>query len=150
MLMATTSTEVGGLFAEGRGHEIAQGYGMFLWAAVVLYAAVAWRLRARGGRRPIGLEPLRLAVGSHGSCRGKDGRNDSCQVEDWLTLHVVRDVRSLAHARPRNGARTSADLHFPFCSIRRVWIGRHVTFLSAEGQGGPNESVTQAAAEETR
>lgn len=49
VLMATTSTEVGGLFAEGRGHEIAQGYGMFLWAAVLLYTAVAWRLRVRGG-----------------------------------------------------------------------------------------------------
>ncbi len=48
LLMATTSTELGGLFAEGRGHEIAQGYGMFLWAAVVLYAAVAWRLQAGG------------------------------------------------------------------------------------------------------
>jgi hypothetical protein len=49
LFMATTSTELGGLFADGRGHEIAQGYGMFLWAAVILYAAVAWRLRARGG-----------------------------------------------------------------------------------------------------
>ena len=48
LFMATTSTEFGGLFADGRGHEIAQGYGMFLWAAVLLYAAVAWRLRARG------------------------------------------------------------------------------------------------------
>ena len=47
LFMATTSTELGGLFANGRGHEIAQGYGMFLWAAVVLYVAVAWRLRAR-------------------------------------------------------------------------------------------------------
>jgi branched-subunit amino acid transport protein AzlD len=45
LLMATTSPEFGGLFADGKGHEIAQGYGMFLWAAVVLYAAVAWRLR---------------------------------------------------------------------------------------------------------
>ncbi len=48
LFMATTSTELGGLFADGRGHEIAQGYGLFLWAAVVLYVAVAWRLRARG------------------------------------------------------------------------------------------------------
>ncbi len=45
--MASTSTEIGGLFAEGQGHEIAQGYGMFLWAGVVLYAAVAWRVWAR-------------------------------------------------------------------------------------------------------
>jgi hypothetical protein len=47
--MATTSTELGGQFADGKGHEIAQGYGMFLWAAVVLYVAVAWCLRARRG-----------------------------------------------------------------------------------------------------
>jgi alpha-1,2-mannosyltransferase len=46
-LMAATSTEIGGLFAEGQGHEIAQGYGSFLWAGVVLYAAVAWRVWAR-------------------------------------------------------------------------------------------------------
>jgi hypothetical protein len=47
LFMATTSTEFGGLFAGGRGHEIAQGYGMFLWAAVLLYIAVAWLLSAR-------------------------------------------------------------------------------------------------------
>ncbi|MDR3621767.1 MAG: glycosyltransferase family 87 protein [Paludisphaera borealis] len=45
LLMASTSSEFGGLFAEGKGHDIAQYYGMFMWAAVVLYAAVAWRLR---------------------------------------------------------------------------------------------------------
>ncbi len=37
----------GGWFAEGQGHEIAQGYGLFLWAGVVLYATVAWRVWAR-------------------------------------------------------------------------------------------------------
>jgi alpha-1,2-mannosyltransferase len=43
-MMLSTSTEVGQIFAEGQGHEIAQGYGMFLWAGVVLYAMVAWRV----------------------------------------------------------------------------------------------------------
>ncbi|WP_250847241.1 glycosyltransferase family 87 protein [Aquisphaera insulae] len=52
LLMATTSSEVGGFFAKGRGHEIAQGYGMFLWAAVALYAGVAWRIRAASGGVP--------------------------------------------------------------------------------------------------
>jgi len=47
LLMASTSTEFGGFFADGHGHEIAQGYGMFLWSSVVLYVAVAWRLRVR-------------------------------------------------------------------------------------------------------
>lgn len=42
-LMATTSTDIGGFFVE-QGHEIAQGYGMFLWAGVVLYIATAWRV----------------------------------------------------------------------------------------------------------
>ena len=41
LLMATTSSELGGLFARHQGHKIAQGYGMFLWAGVVLYAATA-------------------------------------------------------------------------------------------------------------
>ncbi len=55
-LMASTSPEFGGLFAHGKGHEIAQGYGMFLWAAVVLFIAVAWRLRVGEGV-PIDTEP---------------------------------------------------------------------------------------------
>jgi len=45
LFMASTSSELGGLFADGTGHDVAQYYGMFMWAAVVLYVAVAWRLR---------------------------------------------------------------------------------------------------------
>jgi hypothetical protein len=48
VLMATTSSELGGLFARHNGHKIAQGYGMFLWAGVVLYVATAWQVRAEG------------------------------------------------------------------------------------------------------
>lgn len=44
LLMASTSSELGGQFAGGRGHKLAQGYGMFLWAGVVLYIATAWRV----------------------------------------------------------------------------------------------------------
>ena len=51
-LMASTSTDIGGWFAEGQGHEIAQGYGLFLWAGVVLYATVAWRVWMRRGEAP--------------------------------------------------------------------------------------------------
>ena len=65
LFMATTSTELGGLFASGRGHEIAQGYGMFLWAAVVLYAAVAWRLRARQAEPPVTVRPYGPGRGPH-------------------------------------------------------------------------------------
>jgi alpha-1,2-mannosyltransferase len=46
VFMATTSPELGGLFARHQGHKIAQGYGMFLWAGVVLYGATAWRVWA--------------------------------------------------------------------------------------------------------
>jgi hypothetical protein len=46
-LMASTSTEIGSWFAEGQGHEIAQGYGLFMWAGVVLYATVGWRVWMR-------------------------------------------------------------------------------------------------------
>ena len=35
------------MFAGPEGHKIAQGYGMFLWAGVLLYVAVAWRLLVR-------------------------------------------------------------------------------------------------------
>ncbi len=46
LLMATTSSEIGGWFYGGEGHSLAQWFGMFLWGAVVLYAATAWRLMA--------------------------------------------------------------------------------------------------------
>lgn len=49
-LMATTSSEVGGLFLKGQGHKVAQAYGMFFWSGLVLYGATAWRLMAE--RRP--------------------------------------------------------------------------------------------------
>jgi hypothetical protein len=49
LLMATTSSELGGLFADHQGHKIAQGYGMFLWAGVVLYIATAWRVWVERG-----------------------------------------------------------------------------------------------------
>jgi hypothetical protein len=52
ILMATTSSELGGLFAHGQGHKIAQGYGMFLWAGVLLYATTAWRVWAERRRTP--------------------------------------------------------------------------------------------------
>ena len=65
LFMATTSTELGGLFADGRGHEIAQGYGMFLWGAVVLYVAVAWRLRARRCESTAALMPAGPGLTPH-------------------------------------------------------------------------------------
>jgi alpha-1,2-mannosyltransferase len=65
LFMATTSTELGGLFAHGRGHEIAQGYGMFLWASVVLYVAVAWRLRARACESTAALMPAGPGLTPH-------------------------------------------------------------------------------------
>jgi hypothetical protein len=43
-LIATTSSEIGGWFADGKGHKIAQFYGMYFWAGVVLYFATAWRV----------------------------------------------------------------------------------------------------------
>lgn len=49
VLIASTSSELGGHFAGGRGHKLAQGYGMFLWAGVVLYIATAWRVWVERG-----------------------------------------------------------------------------------------------------
>lgn len=51
VLMATTSTELGGVFGRGHGHKLAQAYGMFFWSGVLLYVATAWRVCAER-RRP--------------------------------------------------------------------------------------------------
>ncbi len=51
-LMASTSADIGGQFFEHQGHEIAQGYGLFLWAGVVLYATVGWRVWMRRNETP--------------------------------------------------------------------------------------------------
>ena len=53
-LMASTSSEVGGVLGGSQGHKLAQFYGMFLWAGVVLYGATAWRVMAE--RREV-IEP---------------------------------------------------------------------------------------------
>jgi hypothetical protein len=52
VLMAATSPELGGLFLEGQGHEVAQEYGLFMWSGVVLYAVVAWRVWRRRKESP--------------------------------------------------------------------------------------------------
>ena len=44
ILMATTSSEFGGFFAGGQGHEYALYFGMYFWSGVVLYIATAWRV----------------------------------------------------------------------------------------------------------
>ena len=74
-LMATTSSEVGGFFARGQGHKIAQAYGMFFWSGVVLYIATAWRVKVEGNIAPaeIGLgssPPPPVLKGPHSSLAG--------------------------------------------------------------------------------
>ena len=59
LLIASTSTEVGGMFANGQGHKIAQFYGMYFWAGVVLFAATAWRVRVESAGDPVVAEPGR-------------------------------------------------------------------------------------------
>jgi alpha-1,2-mannosyltransferase len=49
LLMATTSSEFGGLFFKKQGHKIAQFYGMFFWAGVILFVATAWRVWVERG-----------------------------------------------------------------------------------------------------
>jgi hypothetical protein len=62
LFMATTSTELGGLFARHQGHKLAQGYGMFLWAGVVVYIATAWRVWVEGRQVE---RVLKIAHGPH-------------------------------------------------------------------------------------
>src|SRR5262249_13143395 len=69
-LMASPSAEIGGWFYEGQGHEIAQGYGLFMWAGVVLYATVAWRLWRHRGESPPDPQ-LDPSGGSRSPCPGE-------------------------------------------------------------------------------
>ena len=48
LMIATTSSEMGGLFARHQGHKIAQAYGMFFWSGLLLFIATAWRVRVEG------------------------------------------------------------------------------------------------------
>jgi len=78
-LMMSTSTEIGGLFAHRRGHEIAQAYGMFCWAGFVLYAATAWRVLAERDGLPARRGAVEVGpkhAGPH-FFRGARGRSSS-------------------------------------------------------------------------
>lgn len=46
LLMASTSSEIGGVLLGDDGHEVALFYGMFFWSALVLYGLTAWRVLA--------------------------------------------------------------------------------------------------------
>ncbi len=50
LFMATTSRELGSVFGHRNGPDVAQAYGMFLWAGMVLYVATAWRVVAARNR----------------------------------------------------------------------------------------------------
>jgi alpha-1,2-mannosyltransferase len=52
LLIASTSSELGGLFMDGQGHDLAQGYGLYFAAGVVLYVLTAWRVWVEGRRAP--------------------------------------------------------------------------------------------------
>jgi alpha-1,2-mannosyltransferase len=73
-LMASTSADIGRYVADGEGHEIAQGYGLFMWAGVVLYATVGWRVWMR--RAEIPPEALSAAGGSESPPEPDDDPSD--------------------------------------------------------------------------
>lgn len=109
LLMATTSTEVGTLFAHrqarserapraaraaepdagdsiarlvarGEGHKVAQFYGMFFWSGAVLFVATAWRVRVEGGRTPaVGPGPAR-AVPAPRASRGRSALREGASA----------------------------------------------------------------------
>jgi alpha-1,2-mannosyltransferase len=80
-LIATTSSEIGGLFSHGEGHKVAQAYGMFFWSGVVLYIATAWRVRAEGMVPPgeIGL----AATPPSSTLRGPHSHLAALVRRDW-------------------------------------------------------------------
>ena len=114
---------------------------MFLWAAVVLYAAVAWRLWARrGDRRPGG--PHRIGAGARAPCSrtGKPRPDGSSPAEKLVAgFEVVMDGGASLASITKAGRDPSArpELTVLSGSIRSSagWPAHH--FLSADGQGGP-------------
>lgn len=52
LLMAATSTEIGGWFAAGEGHEIALHWGAFTWAALLLFVVTGGQLAAHRPATP--------------------------------------------------------------------------------------------------
>lgn len=64
LMVVATSTEVGGLFAGGQGHEFAQAYGLFCWAGVLLYVATAWCVVRENRANPFTEAPLPQASGA--------------------------------------------------------------------------------------
>jgi hypothetical protein len=47
LFILTTSKDVGMLFFNEKGHVVAQFFGMFFWAGMVLFLTTAWRLTAQ-------------------------------------------------------------------------------------------------------
>ena len=86
-LIATTSSEVGGFFARGQGHKIAQAYGMFLWSGVVLYVATAWRVKVEGSIPPaeLGL----AATPPPNVLKGPHSRMASMVRRDWESTSLI-------------------------------------------------------------
>jgi hypothetical protein len=55
--MLSTSSEFGGLFADGTGHKLALFYGMFFWSGVALYIGTVIVLRRERHAAPVPLPP---------------------------------------------------------------------------------------------
>ena len=62
LMMVATSTEVGGLFHDGQGHELAQAYGLFCWSGMVLYVATAACLVGERDREWVPIQDVRPLV----------------------------------------------------------------------------------------
>ena len=90
VLMATTSNELGGMFAGPEGPKIAQGYGMFLWAGMFLYVATAWRVWVERDRVPDDREP------------------PGNEASTLRNTHPTPHFRSTSRSRPNAGNPTAA------------------------------------------
>ncbi len=60
LLMASTSSELGGLLHGGDGHEIALYFGLFFWSGVALYIPTAWRVWV-DAKRPAAFDEAAVA-----------------------------------------------------------------------------------------
>ncbi len=97
LLMLSTSSEIGRFFADGKGHDLAQYYGMFFWAGILLYLPTAWILRTELGKSGQEKNEPRLQVNQQGP------HFSESHWQEWKEQHRI-DTADSSESRLNSGS----------------------------------------------